>query len=78
MTLCLDALAGKSAKSTHERGFGLGSSGRIANALGGEVMIVSGDGAVVATEDGQVQPFSLGPDRMMGGDASLDKADRSG
>jgi hypothetical protein len=63
----LDALGGRSAKSTEARGFGLGSSVRVANALGGEVMIVSGDGAVVATEDGNIQPFSLTKERKLGG-----------
>jgi anti-sigma regulatory factor (Ser/Thr protein kinase) len=78
-TPILDALSGKSAKSTHERGYGLGSSVRIANALGGEVMVVSGDGAVVATAEGKVLPFSLGAGRTMDGtlvSIRLTEADR--
>lgn len=55
----LDALNGKSAKGSGERGFGLRSSVKIANALGGEVLIVSGRGAVVAHRGGRVLAYSL-------------------
>lgn len=55
----IDALNGKSAKGRGERGFGLRSSVRIANALGGEVLIVSGRGAIVARKDGSLTVYSL-------------------
>ena len=60
-TAILDALQGKSAKAGGERGFGLRSSVRIANALGGEVLIVSGRGAVVAGPRGHRSVYSLTP-----------------
>jgi hypothetical protein len=55
----IDALGGKSAKGGGERGFGLRSSVRIANALGGEVLIVSGRGAVVTGKPGHGLAYSL-------------------
>jgi hypothetical protein len=57
----LDALEGKSAKGGGERGFGLRSSVRIVNALGGEVLIVSGRGAVVARERTGLSVYLLPP-----------------
>lgn len=57
----LDALRGKSAKGGGERGYGLRTSVRIANALGGEVLIVSGRGAVVTGKNGRLFVYSLKP-----------------
>ena len=57
----LDALSGRSAKAGGERGYGLSSSVRLVNALGGEALVVSGRGAVVSEPGGEVSPFSLPP-----------------
>jgi hypothetical protein len=54
-----DALGGVSSKGGGERGFGLQSSVRIVNALGGEVLVVSGRGAAVAEKGGRVRLFLL-------------------
>ena len=56
-----DALKGVSSKGGGGRGFGLQSSVRIVNALGGEVLVVSGRGAAVAEKQGRVRLFSLSP-----------------
>lgn len=66
-TAILDALQGKSAKGGDERGFGLRSSVRIANALGGEVLIVSGRGAVVAGKQGGRSVYLLTPPYTLDG-----------
>jgi anti-sigma regulatory factor (Ser/Thr protein kinase) len=58
----LDALDGRSSKGGGERGYGLGSSTRIVNALGGEVLIVSGTGAVVVDNRGRRLAYSLRPE----------------
>jgi hypothetical protein len=63
----LDALSGKSAKGRGERGYGLRSSVRIANALGGEVLIVSGSGAVVARGRGRITTYALSPKNELEG-----------
>ena len=63
----LDALEGKSAKSGSQRGFGLRTSVRVVNELGGEVLIVSGRGAVVAELGEEVRSYSLGPPRELEG-----------
>jgi hypothetical protein len=63
----LDALNGKSAKAGGERGYGLRTSVRIANALDGEVLIVSGRGAVVARKPGRVSAYSLPPQYALEG-----------
>jgi hypothetical protein len=62
-----DALKGTSSKGGGERGFGLQSSVRIVNALGGEVLVVSGRGAAVANKDGRVSLFSLRPEYALEG-----------
>jgi hypothetical protein len=62
----VDALGGLSSR-TAERGFGLRTSVRLTNALGGEVLIVSGRGAVVAEPAGGVLPFRLSEDRALQG-----------
>jgi anti-sigma regulatory factor (Ser/Thr protein kinase) len=63
----LDALGGASAKSRDERGYGLRSSVRVVNALGGVVLIVSGRGAVVAREDGGNSVYRLSPQNQLDG-----------
>lgn len=63
----LDALEGRSAKPGGQRGFGLRSSVRIVNALGGEALIVSGRGAVVSANAREVQSYNLAPQRELGG-----------
>lgn len=63
----LDALEGKSAKPGGQRGFGLRSPVRIVNELGGEALIVSGRGAVVAATAGDVRSYSLSPQRELQG-----------
>ena len=55
----IDALKGRSAKGGDERGFGLRSCVRVVNALGGDVLIVSGSGAVVSEQGGQAMPYRL-------------------
>jgi|HubBroStandDraft_4_1064222.scaffolds.fasta_scaffold293459_1 hypothetical protein len=62
----VDALGGPSAR-TAERGFGVRTSVRLTNALGGEVPIVSGRGAVVAQPEGGILPFRLSEDRALPG-----------
>jgi hypothetical protein len=62
----VDALGGASAK-TNERGYGLRTSVRIANELGGEVLIVSGRGAVVVNPDGTALPYQLTEDQDLRG-----------
>lgn len=54
-----DALRGKSAKPGGERGYGLRTSVRVVNELGGEALIVSGRGAAVARPDDPVSYFAL-------------------
>ncbi len=63
----LDALHGKSAKEGEGRGFGLQSSVRLVNALGGQVLVVSGSGAVVAVRKGEVLAYSLNPQLELDG-----------
>lgn len=63
----LDALDGTSSKGSDERGFGLRSSVRLANELGGEVLIVSGRGAVVIGPTRLRSPFVLEPDHALSG-----------
>ena len=65
----LDALAGKSAKGGNERGYGLRTSVRIVTALGGEVLIVSGRGAVVIDRNGRVSAYRLRLRHQLGGDS---------
>ena len=63
----LDALNGKSAKGGGERGFGLQSSVRIVTALAGEVLIVSGRGAVVAGRRRSMLVYSLSSQHELAG-----------
>lgn len=63
----LAALEGKSAKGTGERGYGLRTSARIVNELGGEVLIVSGRGAVVIGASRQRLAFELRPEHELRG-----------
>lgn len=63
----LDALNGKSAKGGGERGYELRTSVRIVNALDGEVLIVSGRGAVVAGKQGRVSVYSLSSQNELDG-----------
>ena len=63
----LDATRGKSAKPGGLRGFGLQSTVRIVNALGGEALVVSGRGAILASSDGTVAAYSLGPRQGLDG-----------
>lgn len=62
----LDAIGGMSSKGGSERGYGLPSSIKIITALGGEVLIVSGAGAVVVTPRG-VSPYVLRADHRFDG-----------
>lgn len=55
----LDALDGRSAKGTGERGYGMRTSVGIVNSLGGEVLIASSRGAVVVGKQGQRSTYGL-------------------
>lgn len=63
----LDALNGVSAKSDGRRGYGLRTSVSIATALGGEVLIVSGRGAIVAQPGRNLSPYRLREDQALHG-----------
>lgn len=63
----LDALNGRSAKGTDERGYGLRSCVNVVNALGGVVLIVSGRGAVVVGKQGRRSVYSLSPSNELQG-----------
>ncbi len=63
----LDAARGKSAKPGGQRGFGLQSTVRIVNALGGEALVVSGRGAILSPSDGKVIAYSLAPRQELAG-----------
>jgi hypothetical protein len=63
----LDALRGKSAKGGGERGFGLRSSARVVNGLGGDMLIVSGRGSVVLGARGDRSVYSMSADDGLSG-----------
>lgn len=62
-----DALNGKSAKSTDERGFGLPSTSRIVKELGGDVLVVSGNGALVTGARTAVSLYTLAQEFELSG-----------
>lgn len=55
----LDATSGASSKPGGMRGFGLSSTVRIVNALGGETLVVSGRGALLAAHNRRPTPYAL-------------------
>ena len=63
----LDALSGKSSKEGGLRGYGLSSSARLVNGLGGEALIVSARGAVVSTSAGRRLPYALREQNQLDG-----------
>lgn len=62
----LSAIQGVSTKADVGRGFGLSSNVEVFRNIGGEILIVSGHGAIFVDKGGII-PFQLGDDRAMNG-----------